>query len=185
MNVLNFICVHSQTLTQSDSFDLTERDNMAAERAEEIQKRNDEDAALARKEVTDSMHPKHVESDQEDDESTKAAKIAKRAEDWAIYQKKAVEITSNLRQELFTATAELNRAKLAEAEFVPNYSRHNKYMSTNNALITKKCQLAVDKLTLLLSRPPWIHRLREGNQQQWLCSDDQSQFAVAVGDTVR
>ena len=223
MNVLNFICLHSQTLTQIESFDsvmqrmnadkekraaesAANRERLAEERAEyhRIQAaeraQHAEDSAkreLERNEFADtlrSMRPNHVESVQEDDESTKAAKIAKRAEDMVITQKKSAEllaakhrlITSNLQQELVTLTAELNSAKRTEAEIVTEpRSRKNSSISTHNALVTKKCQLAVDNLTLLLSRPPWIHRLEEGNKQQWLCSDDLSQFPVAVGDIVR
>ena len=96
------------------------------------------------------MHPKHVASNQEDDETVKASKIAKEAVNWDIVE------LSNWQREIFKLNA-----------------------------MNKKAQLAVDKLRMLSSRPFWIQRLEEGNLQQWLCSDDQSQFPVAVGDIVR
>ena len=108
MNVLNFICVHSQTLTQ--------------------------------KEFADTMHPKHVALNQEDDETVKASKIAKEAVNWDI-----VDIL-HWQREIFKVNA-----------------------------MNKRAQLAMDKLRMLLSLPLWIQSLEEGNLQQWLCSNDQSQ----------
>lgn len=120
---------------------------------------------------------------------------AERAKDTAKSHKEAAEnivaehraITSYYKRELETATVELERAKLAENSSTNVRSRNNSNIALQNESVTKKCQYRVDKLTILLRLPRWIHRLPMGQQQQYLVSADdcdQIPFSVADGDIV-
>ena len=125
-----------------------------------------------------------------------AEKEAEQAKDTAKRQQEEAEnivaknrsITLYHKRDLELATVELERAKLAQNSSTNARSRNNSNISLQNESVTKKWQYTVDKLTILLSLPVWIHRLKKGKQQQYLVSADecdQSPFLVADGDIVR